>query len=94
MGIYQPGDDIKVKFQFRQTEESEWLWLCVTHSDDEQRIVFGCLDSEPKVNTDMRFGMEMVIGYDRIRDHIKASSLISSSPVVFFSPQAEHLHTS
>jgi len=94
MGIYQPGDDIKVKFQFKQTEDSEWLWLCVTHSDDEQRIVFCRLDSEPRVNTNMRFGMELVIGYDSIRDHIKASSLLPSCPIVFFSHQAEHSHTS
>jgi len=80
MGTYQPGDDIKVKFHFKQSGESEWLWLCVTYSDDAQRIVIGSLDSEPKVNTNMRFGMELVIGYDNIKDHIKASSLISSFP--------------
>ena len=79
MGTYQPGDDIKVKFHFKQSGESEWLWLCVSHSDEAQRIVFGSLDSEPKVNTNMRLGMEMVIGYDRIKDHIQTSSPISSS---------------
>jgi uncharacterized protein YegJ (DUF2314 family) len=73
MGVYKRGDEIKVKFQFKQTEESEWLWLCVTYSDDEKKIVIGCLDSEPKVNTNLRFGMEFVIGYGSIRDHIKAS---------------------
>jgi uncharacterized protein YegJ (DUF2314 family) len=80
MDFYQPGDEIKVKFHFRQSGESEWLWFIVTYADDEQRFVFGYLDSEPKVNTDMRFGMELVISYDKIKDHIKASSLISPCP--------------
>lgn len=80
MGLYQRGDNVKVKFHFKQSGESEWLWLIVTYSDDERRIIFGFLDSEPKVNTHMRFGMEMFISYDRIRDHIKASDLMSSCP--------------
>jgi uncharacterized protein YegJ (DUF2314 family) len=80
MGFYKRGDNVKVKFQFKQTKESEWLWLCVTYSDDERRIIVGFLDSEPKVNTNMRFGMEMVINYDNIKDHIDASDLVSSCP--------------
>jgi uncharacterized protein YegJ (DUF2314 family) len=80
MGFYKRGDNVKVKFHFKQSGESEWLWFIVTYADDEQRFVFCYLDSEPKVNTNMRFGMELVIGYDNIRDHIKASDLISSSP--------------
>jgi uncharacterized protein YegJ (DUF2314 family) len=80
MDLYQPGDEIKVKFHFKQSGESEWLWFIVTYADDEQQIVFGYLDSEPKVNTNMRFGMELVVGYDNIKDHIKASTLISPSP--------------
>lgn len=76
MGSYTLGDNIKAKFRFRQSKDSEWLWFIVTACDDKQRIVFCYLDSEPRVNTHMRFGMEMVIGYDRIKDHIKASDLI------------------
>ena len=80
MELYQPGDEIKVKFQFRQSGESEWLWFIVTYADDEQRFVFCYLDSEPKVNTDMKFGMELVISYDNIKDLIKAPRLISPCP--------------
>jgi len=80
MSIYQPGDEVKVKFQFKETGLSEFLWFIVTYADDEQQFVFGYLDSEPKVNTHMRFGMELVIGYSNIKDHIKASTLASPSP--------------
>jgi uncharacterized protein YegJ (DUF2314 family) len=80
MGFYKRGDNVKVKFHFKQSGESEWLWLIVTYSDDKQQFVFGYLDSEPRVNTNMRFGMEMIINYDNIKDHIEASDLVSSCP--------------
>ncbi len=80
MDLYQPGDEIKVKFQFKQSGESEWLWFIVTYADGERRFVFCYLDSEPKINTDKRFGMELVISYDNIKDHIKVSSLTSPCP--------------
>ena len=72
MGMYKPGDEVKVKFHFKQSGKSEWLWFIVTYADDEQKFVFAYLDSEPKVNTNMRFGMELFISYKNIKDHIKA----------------------
>jgi len=74
MGIYRPGDYIKVEFRHEQTGESEWMWVRVKSSDNEQRIVFGWLDSEPIVNTDLRLGMELAISFDNIREHVKDSS--------------------
>ena len=53
MGIYRPGDYIKVEFRHEQTGESEWMWVRVKDADNEQRLVFGWLDSEPIVNTDL-----------------------------------------
>lgn len=29
--------------------DSEWMWLLVSSSDDNQQLVFGQLDSEPVV---------------------------------------------
>jgi hypothetical protein len=39
----------------------------VRESDDESRIVFGTLDSEPVVMTDMRLGQELAIRRDHRR---------------------------
>ncbi|MDI6688653.1 MAG: hypothetical protein QME06_10595 [Desulfobacterales bacterium] len=74
MSVYQPGDYIKVEFQCEQTGESEWMWVRVKDSDDEKQIVFGCLDSEPIVNTDLWLGMDLAISFDNIREHFKESS--------------------
>jgi hypothetical protein len=41
----------------------------VESSDDEQEIVFGKLDSQPVVATDMRVGQELAVSYDKVRDH-------------------------
>ncbi len=48
---YEKGDHIK--FEVEEGHESEWMWLLVESSDDEQEIVFGKLDSQPVVATDM-----------------------------------------
>ncbi len=50
------------------------MWLLVDHSDDERRLVFGKLDNEPLVNTDMRLGMELAVSYDNIQEHMTDSS--------------------
>jgi hypothetical protein len=47
------------------------MWLLVDHSDDEQRIVFGALDSEPVVARDTRRGQELAVSYDLVREHRK-----------------------
>jgi uncharacterized protein YegJ (DUF2314 family) len=69
MGKYQKGDHVKFEVSDEQSNESEWLWLAVDSSDDEQEIVFGRLDSLPIVATDMRLGQEFAVSYEKIRDH-------------------------
>jgi uncharacterized protein YegJ (DUF2314 family) len=64
---YEKGDH--VKFEVEEGRESEWMWLLVESSDDEQEIVFGKLDSQPVVATDMRVGQELAVSYDKVRDH-------------------------
>lgn len=71
---YEPGDYLKVEFKSEQTGESEWMWVKVESSDDATRIVFGRLDNEPIVNTDLRLGMQLAVSYDNVREHMKASS--------------------
>lgn len=67
MGRYRKGEH--VKFEAETSGESEWMWLLVERSDDEQQLVFGKLDSQPVVATDMKLGQELAVSYDRIRDH-------------------------
>ena len=74
MGKYKKDDSVKIEVVNETTKESEWMWLLVESSDDKQRIVFGTLDSEPIVNTDLRLGMKLAVTYAHIREHLPASS--------------------
>lgn len=72
--MFKPGDYVKVEFVKEPERESEWMWVEISSVDDERRIVFGRLDSEPVVNTDLRRGIELAVSYDNIREHRTASS--------------------
>jgi hypothetical protein len=50
------------------------MWVRVEYSDDARRVVFGRLDNEPVVHTDLRLGMELAVSYDNIREHMRADS--------------------
>ena len=67
--MYAPDDYIKVEFRDEQSGESEWMWVRVQSDDPTRRVVFGTLDSEPVLMTDLRLGMELAVSYDNIRDH-------------------------
>jgi hypothetical protein len=71
VGKYAKGDHVKIEIRENRTAESEWLWLLVDASDDVRRLVFGKLDNEPIINTDMRVGQELAVSYDNVRDHRK-----------------------
>ena len=71
MGRYQKGEHVKIEVIEDRSGVSEWVWLLVQHSDDEQRLVFGELDSEPVVTRDLRRGQELAVSYDQVRDHRK-----------------------
>jgi hypothetical protein len=69
MAIYQRGDHIKVEFKDERSGESEWMWVQVDHCDDEQKIVFGRLDSQPVISLQLKLGQQLAISFDKIRDH-------------------------
>ena len=54
MSRFEAGDYVKVEFKDETSGESEWMWVEVRDSDDEGHVVFGNLDNEPIVNTDLR----------------------------------------
>ncbi len=74
MGVYRRGDFVKVEIRDERSGEIEWMWVLVDHSDDERRLVFGKLDNESVVHTDMVVGMELAVSYDNIREHRTADS--------------------
>lgn len=74
MSKYEKGDHIKFEVSDEEKGESEWMWLLVESSDDEQEIVFGKLDSQPVVATDMRVGQELAVSYEKVRDNRRQSS--------------------
>ncbi len=69
MGKYRSGDHVKFEVVDDHSGESEWMWLLVDDSDDERELVFGKLDSQPIVATDMRLGQELAVSYAKVRDH-------------------------
>ncbi len=69
MPAYQCGDHVKVEFADDSSGESEWMWLRVDYSDDQKRIVFGRLDSQPVLHTNLKIGQELAVSFDKIRDH-------------------------
>jgi hypothetical protein len=72
---YNRGDYVKVEFTDEATGIGEWVWLRVDRSDDEKRLVFGTLDSEPlhDYGGQLRVGSELVVSFSQIREHRKPS---------------------
>lgn len=68
LGRYSKGDHVKIEVR-HSSGECEWMWLLVESSDDRQRLVFGKLDQQPVVNTDMLVGQHLAVSYDNVRDH-------------------------
>jgi hypothetical protein len=68
MGRYSKGEHVKFEVVSAQSGESEWMWLLVDRSDDDRKVVFGRLDSQPIVMTDMQLGQELAVSYDNVRE--------------------------
>ncbi len=68
MAQCQKGDHVKFEVTHELSGDSEWIWLLVDDSNDEQQVVFGQLDSEPVVATDMKRGQHLAVSYQQVRD--------------------------
>jgi hypothetical protein len=75
VSTYERGDLVKVEFQGNVTGIGEWMWVRVHHCDDERKLVFGNLDSEPinEYDTKLRPGSELAVSYAQVREHRKAA---------------------
>ena len=71
MGRYSKGEHVKFEVVNEQSGENEWMWLLVDRSDDDSQVVFGSLDSQPVVMTDMQLGQELAVSYGNIRERRK-----------------------
>jgi uncharacterized protein YegJ (DUF2314 family) len=69
MPRFKTGDHVKIEITHPASGQSEWMWLLVERCDDKAQVVFGKLDNEPIVNTDMWVGQELAVAFDKIRDH-------------------------
>ena len=74
---YLHGDHVKVEFTDEHSAESEWLWVEVDHVDEENMVIFGKLDSQPVIHTNLKLGQELAISFDRVRDHRNFSRIAS-----------------
>ena len=66
---------MKIEFPDEATGIGEWMWIIVDRCDDEKRLVYGVLDSEP-VNDyggKVKLGSQMGVSYDNVREHRKAA---------------------
>ena len=70
----EPGDFVKAVFTDEKTGQSEWMWVKVQRADDELRVIFGRLDSDPVATDNLHLGAELAVSYDNIREHMKPSS--------------------
>ena len=68
MGRYSKGDHVKFEAVSERSGEREWMWLLVERSDDDRELVFGTLDSQPVVMTDMHLGQDLAVSYQNIRE--------------------------
>lgn len=77
MMSYASGDYVKVEFKDEQTHESEWMWVRVDYCDEENRLVFGWLDSQPVLDhgDTLKLGSHLAISLDNVRDHRKPAEL-------------------
>jgi len=73
MPVYECGDYIKVEFPDKTTGIGEWMWVRVSRCDEDRKLVFGVLDSEPVNNyeDEIELGSELAISYSQIREHRK-----------------------
>lgn len=49
------------------------MWMVVDHCDDEKRLVYGTLDSEPlnDYGGKVKLGSQLAVSYAQIREHRK-----------------------
>ena len=70
MSSYKKGDHVKVAFYDDIFDENEWMWVTVESCDDENRLIFGWLDSQPIVTIGkFPLGQRLKVNYDDIREH-------------------------
>jgi hypothetical protein len=73
MARFDQGDYIKVEFEGCEVGlPPEWMWVRVHRCDEERQLVFGSLDNEPVLNSELlQLGQEIAVDYGKVREHKK-----------------------
>jgi hypothetical protein len=73
MSKYEQGDYVKIEFPDEATGVGEYMWVRIQRCDEDKKLIFGTLDSEPLNDYDNRInrGSELAVNYSEIRDHKK-----------------------
>lgn len=69
MTNYRRGDHVKIELADLSSGQKEWVWVEVDYADDVRQLVFGRLDNEPVVNTDVGLGVEVAVSFEKIVEH-------------------------
>jgi len=72
MSNFESSDYVKVECVHAETGESELMWVCVQDSDDNVGMIYGRLEDDPVVNTNLRRGQELSISHHLVREHRKS----------------------
>ena len=76
MSTYEPGRPRESRTD-KESGESEWMWVCVERVDDEHKLIFGRLDSQPLLNHGgkLKLGSRLAVSNEKIREHKKSTEL-------------------
>ncbi len=72
MAAYEAGDYVNVEMADEGCGECEWLWVRVERCDDQNRVLFGRVDSQTVVfASELSLGQEVAVSFANVREHKK-----------------------
>jgi hypothetical protein len=95
MATYNAGDYVKVEFRDESTRIGEWMRLRVDHCDDEKRLIYGTLDSEPlnDCNGKIGLGSELAVNFSQSREPQKADRVHKAVNIIDLYPSMAYKAT-
>ena len=68
-------DQVRIEVPHQESGYGEWMWLFGDRDSCRQQLVFGQLDSDPVVVSEMRLGQIFAVTCGQVRDLTKPSDL-------------------
>lgn len=69
MATFRRGDHVKIELPDKLPGLKEWAWVKVDDENETRPLVFGRLDNQPIINTDLELGARVAVNFDKILDH-------------------------